>query len=199
MERYFVVRSLRYLRKKRYKENTLTLKFNANLSRPGETTGLKIERKIVHSSFVLPVQLDVNPYIIWSINFSIFVDIRIYIKLTDQKKYKRAYNFRWNFETGRFTGSAKLNVKTRLFRLPRSPIWVIDTFRHWDIVQACRDQFRWHFTDPRTHEIRRIFHKSFIVEFRKLLRLERRFDMSRPIVSSVKKLHDDLLEIVLTV
>lgn len=60
MERYFVVRSLRYLRKKRYEEKA----FNANLSRPGETTGLKIERKIVHSSFVLLVQLDVNPYII---------------------------------------------------------------------------------------------------------------------------------------
>lgn len=196
MKRCFVVRSSRYLRKKRYKENV----FNANLSRPGETTGLKIERKIVHSSFVLLVQLDVNSYIIRSINSSIFVDIRIYIKLADQKKYKRAYNFRWNFETGRFTGSAKLSVKTRLFQLPRSPIWIIDTFRHWDIAQACRDQFPCHFTDPRTHEIRRIFHKSFVVEFRKLLQLERRFAMSRPIVSSeTQRKDDDLLEIVLTV
>lgn len=49
MQRYFVVRSLRYLQKKRYQENV----FNANLSRPGETK--RFENRTKDRTFVICV------------------------------------------------------------------------------------------------------------------------------------------------
>ena len=59
-------------------------------------------------------KLYIHRYFVCSSNcikFSIFVNIRIYIKLEKQKEQRWTYNLKLNFETSRLTRPGKLNVK----------------------------------------------------------------------------------------
>lgn len=82
---YYLIVSIRWS----LVSNALSRKFifNADLTRRDPTTGYKIQLKIARSLlFLSSVQLHVNPYIVRLINFSMFVNIRIYVKLDERKK-----------------------------------------------------------------------------------------------------------------
>lgn len=89
--------------------------FIKNHSNPGKYEKRFCENLSRHRSNQVKVQLryavtfNANSFycIIRLINFSIFVDRKIYTKLNGQ----RMYNFKLNFETGRLTGPAKDTVK----------------------------------------------------------------------------------------